>query len=321
VSSSRPIPKGRLPDFFIVGAPKCGTTSMYAYLREHPGIFLPFHKEPLFFGSDLTHRYGRLTPQEYVALFRDARPDQLVGEASAWYLYSETAAREIRDAAPDARIVVMLRNPIDVMYAQHSQLLFTRQESIATFAEALAAEPRRLEGRDLPPGSFRRENLYYRRMVRFADQLERYLEAFGRERVHVIVFDDLRADTRAVYLRLLDFLGVEPYEPAAFQARNESQRIRSGWLQRLTWDPPFKRQLVPVLRRFPLAHRVRGALVRANSVAAPRPPLDPDLRARLARELAPEVARLGRLLDRDLSDWSVDAAASADAAPAGDVLS
>jgi hypothetical protein len=320
VSSSRPFPKGRLPDFFIVGAPKCGTTSMYAYLREHPGIFMPFHKEPLFFGSDLTHRYGRLTPQEYVALFSDARQDQLVGEGSAWYLYSETAAREIREAAPEARIVVMLRNPIDVMHAQHGQLLFTRQESIADFAEALAAEPARLEGRDLPPGSFRRENLYYRRMVRFADQLERYIAVFGRDRVHVIVFDDLRADTRAVYLRLLDFLGVEPHEPAAFQARNESQRIRFAWLQRVTWDPPFKRQLVPVLRRFPLVHRARAALVRANSVAAPRPPLDPDLRARLARELAPEVTRLGSLLDRDLSQWTAEGGARAEAASARDVV-
>lgn len=298
------IPSGRLPDFFIVGAPKCGTTSMYSYLGQHPRIFMPFHKEPLFFGADLTHRYGRMSPEEYVALFRAARDDQLVGEASAWYLYSELAAQEIQGVVPDARIIVMLRNPIDVMYAQHGQLLFTRQESLADFAEALAAEPRRIQGHDLPQGSFRRENLYYRRMVRFAEQLERYFKAFGRDRVHVIIHDDLRADTAAVYRRVLEFLGVDPDVEVTLTPRNQSQRIRSRWVQRLTWDPPFKRALVPVLRRFPLAHRARAALLRANSVPAERPPLDPNLRAELGRALAPEVARLGDLLGRDLSHWT-----------------
>src|SRR5215207_9230182 len=104
-SPPAPTAKGRLPDFFIVGAPKCGTTAMYEYLRQHPSIFMPFHKEPLFFGSDLHHRYGRLTEAEYRALFRAARPDQRVGEASAWYLYSTTSAAEIHAAAEDARII------------------------------------------------------------------------------------------------------------------------------------------------------------------------------------------------------------------------
>lgn len=304
-STQRPS-SGRLPDFFIVGAPKCGTTSMYAYLGQHPGIFMPFHKEPLFFGADLTHRYGRMASAEYLALFRDARDDQLVGEASAWYLYSRHAAQEIDKAAPEARIVVMLRNPIDVMYAQHAQLLFSRQENIVNFGEALAAEPGRIEGRDLPPGSFRRENLFYRRMVRFAEQLDRYFTTFGRDRVHVIIYDDFRDDTAAEYRRLLEFLGVDPDTRVVFTPRNQSKRSRFAWLQRLIWDPPFKRHLVPILRRFPVSHRARGALLRANSVDAPRAELDPALRAELARELAPEVARLGSLLHRDLSHWTAE---------------
>ena len=306
MTSTQGLSSGRLPDFFIVGAPKCGTTSMYSYLGQHPGIFMPFHKEPLFFGADLTHRYGRMAPAEYLALFRDARDDQLVGEASAWYLYSQHAAQEIREVAPEARIIVMLRNPIDVMYAQHGELLFSRQENIAHFGEALAAEPRRIGGRDLPPGSFRRENLYYRRMVRFAEQLERYVSTFGRDRVHVIIYEDLRDDTAAVYRRLLDFLGVEPDARVVFTPRNQSKRARITWIQRLIWDPPLKRHLVPILRRFPIAHRARGALLRANSVDAPRAELDPVLRAELARELAPEVARLGSLLNRDLGHWTSD---------------
>ena len=115
------------PDFFIVGAPKCGTTALYEYLRQHPAVFMPFHKEPLFFGDDLTRRYGRLTLHDYMRLFKDAKPGQRVGEASAWYLYSRSAAAEIKAYAPDAQIIVMVRNPVDMMYAEHSQVLFNRQ--------------------------------------------------------------------------------------------------------------------------------------------------------------------------------------------------
>src|SRR6185437_4623850 len=136
-------------------------------------------KEPLFFGDDLTRRYGRMTRPQYEALFADAKPGQRIGEASAWYLYSRSAAEEIKAAAPAGQIIVMLRNPVDVMYAQHSQLLFNVEEDIVDFGEALAAEPARRRGERLPAGPLRVENLYYRESVQFAEQLQRYFEAFG----------------------------------------------------------------------------------------------------------------------------------------------
>lgn len=292
----------RMPDFFIVGAPKCGTTALYGYLRQHPDIFMPFHKEPLFFGSDLTGRYGRMTEADYLALFRAARPDQKVGEASAWYLYSRTAAAEIQEAAPDARIIVMLRNPVDVMHAQHSQLLFSEQEDIASFEEALEAEEERVGGRRLPAGPIRVENLFYRRMVRFSEQLGRYIDVFGRDRVHVIIHDDMRRDTAAEYRRTLAFLGVPDFVPD-FTPLNENKRVRRRWLQRLIWDPPLLRRLIPVLRRYPAVHAARARLLQMNSRPVQRQPLEPSLRRRLEREMAPEVARLEAMLRRDLRSW------------------
>jgi hypothetical protein len=299
------------PDFYIVGAPKCGTTALYEYLRQHPAIFMPFHKEPLYFGADLTRRYGALTEEQYLALFREAGEGQLTGEASAWYLYSATAAAEIHAVRPDARIIVMLRNPVDVMYAQHSQLLFNRQEDIGDFGEALAAEEERVQGRRLPPGPLRPENLFYRRMVRFAEQLERYRAVFGPDRVHVIVHDDMRRDTPGEYRRVLAFLGVDPGFVADFTPANENKRVRFGWLQRLIWDPPFARRIVPLLRRFPLVHSLRARILAMNSQRAARRAMDPALRARLTGEMAGEVARLGELIGRDLGHWSrIDDAAS-----------
>ncbi len=294
----------RHPDFFIVGAFKSGTTALYDYLGQHPQVFMPFHKEPLYFGDDLTRRYGRMTREQYLSLFADARDGQRVGEASAWYLYSRCAAGEIRDFAPQAQIIVMLRNPVDVMHAQHSQLLFNAAEDIPDFAEALAAEPERRRGERLPPGPIRLETLYYRESVRFAEQLERYFEAFGRDRVHVILYDDFRDQTLRTYAGTLAFLGVDTGFEPQIEVVNANRRVRSSVLQRLIFQPPGPMlSTVRVLRRFPLVHRTRAALLRLNSRAQRRSEMDPQLRKRLTEELAPEVRQLGSLIGRDLSAW------------------
>lgn len=301
-----PEPKGGhvRPDFFIIGAFKSGTTAMYEYLRQHPQIFMPFHKEPNFFGDDLSHHYGRMSLAEYLDLFRDAKPEQCVGEASTWYLYSTSAAREIAEFAPAARIIALLRNPVDVMYAQHSQLLFRSDEPISDFGAALEAEPARRRGEGVPPPPVRPETLLYRHSVRFAEQLERYFEAFGRNRVHVVLFDDLLADVGGTYRGVLTFLGVDPTFRPDFAVHNENKRVRLGALQRFIYQPPGPlRGAVRLLRRYPLMHRMRDAMLRLNSRTEKRPPMDPALRRRLMDEMAPEIDRLGALIGRDLSGW------------------
>jgi hypothetical protein len=293
------------PDFFIVGTFKAGTTSLYGYLRQHPHVFMPFHKEPMYFGADLDARYRRMREADYLRLFADAEPGQRVGEASPWYLYSASAAREIEAFSPGAQAIVLLRNPVDVMYAQHSQLLFNQREDLADFGEALAAEPDRRAGRRIPAGALRREALFYRHSVRFTEQLARYFDVFGRERVHVIVYDDLVADAAGVVRSAFAFLGVEPDVPLDLKIHNPNRRPRSGLLQRLVFRPPGAlRRAVPFLRRFPLVHRLRDVVVSANSRSERRPPMDDALRSRLTAELAPEVEALGRLIGRDLSAWS-----------------
>lgn len=295
---------GPRPDFFIVGAFKAGTTALYDYLRQHPQVFMPFHKEPLFFGDDLSRRYGRMSMERYLALFAGVRAGQRIGEASAWYLYSRTAAREIAAFAPGAQIIVMLRNPVDVMHAQHSQLLFNVEEDLVDFGAALEAEPARRRGDRLPPGPLRVETLYYRESVRFAEQLERYRAVFGPERIHVILYDDFRDATAATYRGVLEFLRVDPQFRPELGVRNPNRRARIGPLQRVIYQPPGPLlRLVPWLRRFPLVHSVRDRLLRLNSSAVHRPPMDPALRRQLLDEQADEIQRLGRLINRDLSGW------------------
>lgn len=293
------------PDLFIVGAFKAGTTAMYEYLRLHPQLFMSVPKEPMYFGADLTPRYRRMTEDEYLALFKDAADSQRGGEASPWYLYSTAAPREILDFSPSAQAIVLLRNPVDVMYAQHSQLVFNQREDLADFGEALAAEEDRRNGRRIPPDALRPEALYYRHSVRFADQLRHWFDAFGRDRIHVIVFDDLVADPRQVYRRTLEFLGVDPDYDVDLSVYNPNRRARSGLIQRLIFAPPGPlRALFGKLRALPVAHRLRDRLVSANSRKAARAEMDPELRRSLTEEFAPQVAQLGQLVGRDLSAWS-----------------
>jgi hypothetical protein len=291
------------PDFFVVGAFKSGSTALYEALRRHPQIFMPFHKEPVFFGADLTHRYGAMTQDDYLRLFNDAKPTQRIGEASTWYLYSTSAAREIKDFNPDAQILVILRNPVDVMYAQHNQLIFNVIEDIPDFAEALAAEPDRRAGRRLPPYPINVENLFYRHSVHFAEQLERYFEVFGRERVHVMLTDDLRRDGAALIRGCLEFLGVDPSLAAPPPTANENRRVRSPLMQRLIFAPRLLLPLAPFLRRFKFVRSLRTRMLEANSEAKPRAPMDPLLRRQLIEEFTPEIERLGKLIERDLSAW------------------
>ncbi len=295
----------RKPDFFIVGAPKCGTTAMHAYLAAHPDVFMPSQKEPHFFGSDLEfHDQRRPDEPAYRALFEAAGTERRLGEASVFYLCSERAADEIHAFQPTAQIVVMLRNPIDVMYSFHSQRLYNGTESIEDFGEALAAIPERRAGRRLPHHLGLRQGLFYTELVRFAPQLERYIERFGRERVHVIFYEEFRNDPRGAYRGLCRFLGVDPDVEPEFGVVNPNKVARIGWLRDLLWrPPPVVRRVVRVLLPGRARARTGKALRRLNTVQQERASLAPALRSRLEGEFASEVVALEKLLGRDLAIW------------------
>ena len=289
-----------LPDFFLVGAPKCGTTAMHAFLRQHPEVFLPEQKELHFFGSDLALP-ATLSPETHAALFCDAGGAHRVGETCIWALYSTEAARAIRAAQPQARIVAMLRNPVEMMYGLHSEFLYQAIEDIARFDRALAAEPARHRGRRLPCRGYMPDAIYfYRAVATFSEQVERYLAAFGPDRVHVILYDDLKRDPAGVYRELLMFLDVDPSFVPEFSIINPNKRIKSVALQHALHNPSCRSW--KILRRSSREWVQRLILwaTKWNMSHEPRPPMDPALRRRLEAEFAPEIERLGRLLGRDL---------------------
>ena len=148
------------PDFFIIGAPKCGTTALVSYLSEHPDVFMSEPKEPHFFADDFPH-YKKYIPtiDAYERLFEDAalKPATRVGEASVWYLYSEYAIKNIHKYRPDAKLIVMLRDPVEVMQSLHKQLLWTMDENQPSFEKALELMPMRARAVCLASGVSRAE--------------------------------------------------------------------------------------------------------------------------------------------------------------------
>jgi hypothetical protein len=292
------------PNFFLVGAPKCGTTALSAYLRQHPDVFMSFIKEPQFFAEEVLGELRAVRSwDDYLCCFAPATRERAVGEASVAYLGSDDAMRRIKAFQPAARIIVMLRNPIDVMYAEYSQRIYDAREPPVTFEDALRFE----DAGGLSP--WRRQNgtvrgLGLRDTVRFAEQVRSSFQIFGRDQVHVVLYDDLVRETTRVGQRVLRFLGVDSERPIALTVVNANKRVRSARLQRLLRRPP---RLLRGLARATCPQSVRRfigeSVLRLNSPYEPRPPLEDALRRALERQLEPDVAALGVLLERDLSSW------------------
>ena len=278
------------------------------YLGQHPEIFMA-EKEPHHFASDLIPECDRPNKAEYFALFAEAGPAKRIGEASVFYMYSKIAAQEIHKFDSDAKIIIQIRNPVDALASHHSQVIYNGLETITDLEEALKVEGIRKKGEMLPKktglGYGRPEYLYYHDVVSFSEQIDRYLTLFDRDQVHFIVFDDLKADLRAVYRRTLEFLAVDPNFEPDFSIENANRRIRSERLRDFVKRPPeWASRLSRALMPLDMRNAVKGTLRSLNTQFVPRSPMSPELRRRLQQEFAPEVARLSALLDRDLSYWS-----------------
>lgn len=296
------------PNFFIVGAPKCGTTALYEYLRPHPHIFMPTVKEPHFFAKDMGIYPVVKTPDEYTELFADRTEKHLrVGEASVYYLRSSVAIPNIRAFNPDARLIAMFRNPVDMVYSLHSQLLYVAEETVTDFETAWRLQERRRGGTDLPATCREPMLVQYAEVGAFGTQTQRLLSAFPPAQVKIILFDDFVADPQKVYDEVMEFLEIPHDNRAEFPRINENKRAKIGWLKDfMRRPPPVLRSAVRGLKQA-IGHEgisaTKGRIVRLNTVKERRPPLSAKLRAELVEAFRDEVALLGRLLDRDLSHW------------------
>jgi len=305
----------RLPDFFIVGQPKSGTTALYEMLRRHPEVFMSKVKEPRYFASDLPSSFQRhsdappLTYGDYLALFRDARADQRVGEASTAYIWSEQAAQRIAEARPDARLIAILREPASFVRSMHLQLLQIRIEREPSLRRAIALEDARREGRELPSTMTRwPQVLLYTERARYLEQLRRYRAAFPSEQLQVLIYDDWRADNEGTLRQVLRFIGVDDTVAIEQTEANPTVRVRSTRLEDMVGAADLghgtlARAVKATARVAVPSRRLRKDafwFVRRRMVFAEPPPVDERLMLELKRRFAPEVEQLGEYLGRDL---------------------
>lgn len=295
----------RKPNFFIVGAPKSGTTSMYAYLRRHLEIYMSPLKEPFYFGDDLLrHNMQRRTKSEYLALFQDAKDEKWLGEASVVYLVSKSAAGEIAAFSPGARILIMLRNPVDMMYSMHGHTLFTGAEVEKDFRKALVLEEARKSGRCIPPKVVIVNALFYRELARYSEQVERYFRTFGRENVHITLFDDFKENVARSFEKVLQFLEVDlTIQPENFAVHNVSRRRRNQRLRQALAHPRVVSGIRVLLPSVAHRERIKRSFSTLFVKEEPRPELDPELKSELQKEYFPEVEQLSALLGCDLTHW------------------
>ena len=324
-------PRRRIPDFFIVGQPKSGTTALYEMLSRHPQIYMSKVKEPYYFAVDNAkpagsgRRWTALdqtgtraeTLDEYLSLFAEARPDQRAGEATTSYLWSPTAASRIAEVQPDARIIAILREPASFLRSLHLQLLVNRHETEKDFRTALSLDDARREGRQIPRHSVWPLALIYSDRVRYVEQLRRYQELFPSEQILALVYDDFRTDNEETVRKVLRFLDVEDRAPIEVMDANPSVAVRSTRLDNLSravlgGQGPVWGTIKTGLKAF--TPRQQRSKVRRNVAAVRRrlvfdkpPPPDDEFMLELRRRYKPEVIALSEYLDRDLVGlWGYD---------------
>ena len=291
----------RFPSFLCVGGAKCGTTSLYEYLRDHPQVFLPDQKELHYFSHlDLMANMNGpgtrwalesviTSEDDYLSRFASARSDQILGDISPSYLNSPRAAEAIAAKVPDARIIILLRNPVDRMFSQYMHLRRAAREDL-DFEDALLAEPERVRGgwNDM---------FYYTRSPRAADGVRRYLELFGNDRVKIILGEDLRRDLAGEVRGILQFIGADPDVELDLTGEfNKSGEPKSKLVGRMLDASP----LAAVAKR--LLPRRLGAVLKQKIQAAntgKRIELPAGQRARYAELFADDVRELEALIGRE----------------------
>jgi sulfotransferase family protein len=310
----------RMPDFFIVGQPKSGTTALYSMLRTHPEIFMPDTKEPGFLAAELQVRKpprpsGDLTTlEDYGRLFEAADPAQRVGEATPFYLWSRTAPGRIAELQPDARIIATLREPASLLHSLHLLLVKIYVETEPDLRTAIALEEQRRHGKNMPRSTYWPALLMYSEQVRYVEQLRRYQELFPPEQLLVLIYDDFRSDNEATVRKVLRFLDVRDTSPIRPLQANPTVRVRSKRLHHLVHAVTVGRGPLPAGVKAAVKaltpQRVRRSALAATQnhvvFSGPRPPEDIFM-TELRRRFEGEVVALSEHLGRDLvSLWGYD---------------
>ncbi len=297
-----------VPAFLILGAAKSGTSALHRYLLQHPQVFMPTPKELRFFAyeggipefrgpGDREANQGLPTTwTAYLAFFRSAG-NRVCGEASPIYLYHPRAPERIHRYLPEARMIVILRHPVERAFSHYLHLVRSGRETLS-FREALEAEERRIrEGWEW--------SWHYRRVGLYGEQLERYFALFPKEQFRIFLYEEFSRDPAHVLREILSFIGVDPEQiPSVLPRVNVSGIPRNRTVFQVWWGVYTRPNPLKTLAKRVLPARVRariGEQVTRTLLRKPRIP--PDLFRELLDFYREDIQKLSRLLGRDLSHW------------------
>jgi hypothetical protein len=297
------IAEHKKPNFFIIGAPKCGTTSLANWLSAHPEVYIPPVKEPHFFNTDMNY-INTSNTRQYQRLFKGVRDHHAAaGEASVFYLYSNNAVFNIEQYQPHARYLVLLRNPVDMAYSLHEQMVVAANENVEDFWEAWQLANQRARGYRIPNGCRDHRIINYYEICRLGHQVEKLHETILPNRILFLLLDDLKSDPRSAYLRVLSFLNVRDDGRATFPTRNPAKQRRSMLARRIVKGANDVRRRSGVPR---LGTGLMSVADKWNTVYRPRSSMEHEVRSELQKVFAPEIERLEAQIGRNISEWKSD---------------
>ena len=296
----------RYPNLFLAGAPKCGTTSLYDWLAQHPDIYAPVVKEPTYFSMGLTAN-RRLPASDYLSLYDKRGSEKYAIDGSTHNFYDKSAAANIKIDSPDAKIIIALRHPVEATHSMFHQLRFGGTETISNLRDALLVEEDRAKllkpiKRGFP------ETLLYSRVYSLRDNIVQYLDAFGSERVKIVLLDDVKSNPKAKLIEIYNWLGVDQafVRKTKFDTKNGAKKARFAMIRDIAMYPPgWIGKVSKPLLSHETRRRIRLWLGQKNTASAVNPPIDDESRSILVERHLSDVVWLEELLQRDLSHWKI----------------
>lgn len=296
------IENAKKPNFFIIGAPKCGTSSLSAYLRDHADIFFSNPKEPNYFLFDFSDKQRKVLDEvEYLSLFNDAETEKAIGEGSVWYLYSKVAVSNILKLNPEAKFVVMVRNPVDMFVSLYDELFSNFEENATTLLEAWELQDERSRGNLLPAEVRDPKVLQYGKICKTGEQVERLLQTVPQEKVLVVFFDDLKQNTRSVYQRVLIFLNIADDNRADFPVINKRKKVNHKNLHKFIKFLGKVKRTLKIKKSLNLLNTLKNQNKKEVGIGHER--MSESFRTDLKKYFREDIQKLSRLTGRDLTHW------------------
>ena len=289
------------PNFFIIGAPKCGTTSLSVYLSEHREIVMSHPKEPHYFSTDIEN--GRITDQsKYLACFSANQNSSAIGDASTLYLYSKVAINNILAFNKDAKFIVMLRNPTEVAFSFHQLALKIFSETETNFEKAWYLQTERAIGNHVPKGCPDLKLLLYGEIAKFGFQVDTLLSKVNRHKVHFIYFDDFINKTDKIIQSVFNFLELTPNLQIDYQIHNKTKRIQYPQFTKMVNIALGVKKSLGIKSEFGIAARIH----KKNITDGTPNQLNLSTLRMLADYFEKDIQTLSTLLNKDFSNWSLN---------------